>query len=524
LFASSFAKLVIHRARYADRSRTRFMYSPATPVSMPEVLMRFALVRLSLAMFAIASQAVAGPFDIANKKPESAFVVASTTTDASALPPAALPPMHLREQSVVASLSADQLRQLGKIGSSKRIPLPADAAEYLTLRVSAGETSRIVRILRTPTGEFLVPLDDAKAKFAQVVIDDALTPLLIDLSAFAGSTTKLADDPKPGEVKRLTADALRASPITLDAGNLKARFTYGGAPLEPTTRKIADEAVFVRLPKKFDPRLAHGLLVYVHPGPTSGIHAEMHAVLDELNMIAVAPDNVPNDRHRVDRMQLTLDAIATACNRYIIDPDRIHVTGVSGGGKIATHTWAAAPDIIDGVIAIVGVGSYENMRRDDGKYWRGDFSKPLGVAMKNLKAGRIAAITGDEDGNQDYIRKALAIMKGDGITTKLDDYPDMAHEMATPERFALALKWVDEPARVRRDAAESKASEELAAVKAAIPGSADAIDIDTLHNLQSRLETVMAAAPFSEPAWQAADAWRKLQPVSLPHSDAAKPK
>jgi hypothetical protein len=136
----------------------------------------------------------------------------------------------------------------------------------------------------------------------------------------------------------------------------------------------------------------------------------------------------------------------------------------------------------------------------------------------------LVAITGDEDGNQDYIRKALAIMKGDGITTKLDDYPDMPHEMATSERFALALKWVDEPARVRREAAESKASEELDAIKAAIPGSADAIDIDTRHNLQSRLEAVMAAAPFSEPAWQAADAWRKLQPVSPAPSDAAKPK
>jgi poly(3-hydroxybutyrate) depolymerase len=57
-------------------------------------------------------------------------------------------------------------------------------------------------------------------------------------------------------------------------------------------------------------------------------------------------------------MQLTLDAIATACDRYVIDPNRIYVTGVSGGGKIASHTWACAPEIIDGVVAIVGVGSY----------------------------------------------------------------------------------------------------------------------------------------------------------------------
>lgn len=451
----------------------------------------------------LAATARAGPFDVEGSKPDTALVIAPGT-EGNQLK-LNRPAMVQREHGVRAVLAAEQVRQLGRVGTTRRVSMPADATVWVRLRVSAAGVAKDVNVLRDGQGQFLVAADPTTQSHAMVLNDDALASAMIPTMGFSGSLKAHEDDPQPGRTTRLSGQALTPSLVTLDTPTLKTRFTHGGASLDATTRKLSDEAVLIRLPANMDPRIARGLVVYVHPGPQSGIPEAMHDALDELGFIAVAPDNVPNDRHRTDRMQLTLDAIATACDRYVIDPDRIYVTGVSGGGKIASHTWACAPDIIDGVVAIVGVGSYENMKRSDGKYWRGDFEKPLGPQLKHLKAGRLVAITGSEDGNQDYIQRALAVMKGDGLTVRLDDFEGMGHEMATAERFTDALRWVDEPARTKREQAVAKAAELMTGLRVAKP-----IDGDAIAAQRAALANVMQLAPFSEPSWEAAELWSRL--------------
>ncbi|HLP84293.1 MAG TPA: hypothetical protein VK157_08080 [Phycisphaerales bacterium] len=456
----------------------------------------------SAAIVLVAAAAHAGPFDVEGLKPEA---VAMLGSDAIANDlELRRPVMVLREHGVRALLDDEHVRLLGRVGVTKRIPMPTDANVWVRLRVSADGATRDVDVLRDAAGQLLVPAEGAKQGFAMVLNDDAFAQAMLGALGFAGAITRHEDDPQAGRETRLTGPSLTPAIITLDGPTLKARFTHGGGTLEATTRKISDEAVFVRLPAKMDPRIARGLVVYVHPGAKSGVPEAMHAGLDELGFIAVAPDNVPNDRHRVDRMQLTLDAIATACERYVIDPRRIYVTGVSGGGKIASHTWACAPDVIAGVVSIVGVGSYENMKRDDGKYWRGDFEKPVGAQLKQMKAGRIVAITGSEDANQDYIRRALAIMKSDGLTVRLDDFEGMGHEMATAERFADALRWVDEPARTRREQAVTRATDVMLRMR-----GVKVVDVDEKAKQRAELEQVMRNAPFSEPAWEAVEVWKQ---------------
>lgn len=447
--------------------------------------------------------ALAGPFDIEGLKPDAALVLTPGTDTAGTNP--AHPAMVLRENGVRAVLVGEQVRRLGRVGTTRRITMPSDATACMRVRVFAAGVSKDIDVLRDDQGRFLISAGSTTQSHAMVLNDEAFTLAMIPAMGFAGSLASHADDPRPSGTTRLVGPALTPSFVTLDGPTLKARFTHGGATLDATTRKICDEAVFVRLPASMNPKIASGLVVYVHPGPQSGIPEAMHAALDELGFIAVAPDNVPNDRHRVDRMQLTLDAVATGCDRYVIDPERIYVTGVSGGGKIASHTWACAPDIVSGVVAMVGVGSYENMRRSDGKYWRGDFEKPLGPQLKHMKAGRLAAITGSEDGNQDYIQRALAIMKGDGLTVRLDDFEGMEHEMATPERFADALRWVDEPARTKRDQAVARAAELMTGLRVA-----KATDVESIAAQRAALAQVMQLAPFSEPSWEAAELWSRV--------------
>jgi hypothetical protein len=97
-------------------------------------------------------------------------------------------------------------------------------------------------------------------------------------------------------------------------------------------------------------------------------------------------------------------------------------------------------------------------------------------------------------------------MKGDGLTVRLDDFDGMGHEMATPERFADSLSWVDEPARTKREQAVARASEMMIGLRVAKP-----TDVEAIAGQRAALAQVMQLAPFSEPAWEAAELWSRVR-------------
>jgi pimeloyl-ACP methyl ester carboxylesterase len=439
-----------------------------------------------------------------------------------------LPDMLARQHGVLHELTSQELAQLLKVGSqTKPARNVGDATPIMRLRlIGAGKPNESKPSEGKPTdGKPAASLPAALtfidrvislADTGEVVIEGEPRLLLTDdrwqalaLSLRAASSggpasiegRVLSPAPVAGVPRELKGEELVPSSIVFDGSTLKERFTRSGATLQPVQRTLQNEKMFLRLPRDNRPkceRIARGLIVYLHPAPQSGVPQELHAVLDELSLICIAPDNVGNDRDRVQRMQLALDAIATAQHLCTIDASRIYLVGLSGGGKIGTHTWAAAPDVVQGVCAIVAVGSYEHMRRSDGKYWQGDFLKPASKTLATMSKQRLAAITGDKDGNQDYIRKALAVMDGDGLTTKLYDFADLGHEFPSAARVRDAVWWIDEPARTKAEEKNKLASDIM---KPSQPAPAKDKELPRKDVLLRALE----AAPFSEAAWQAAE-------------------
>ncbi len=131
--------------------------------------------------------------------------------------------------------------------------------------------------------------------------------------------------------------------------------------------------------------------------------------------------------------------------RYLVDPRRVYITGVSGGGQISTHLWLCFLDVFTGAIPIVALGSYENIPAGEGKIWPATFSKPVAKLFKLAEGHRCAAMTGGKDMNEKPVNGAAESLKRDGLKVKVYDYPDMGHTVPTAERFTEAVKWVDEP-------------------------------------------------------------------------------
>jgi hypothetical protein len=267
--------------------------------------------------------------------------------------------------------------------------------------------------------------------------------------------------------------------------------------LEVPVRDLGSESLLVRLPRNFDPKAAYGVVVYIDPGTQANIYPEFDAAADELGLIFVAAVRTGNTVHRAIRYQLALDGLATVSERFLIDPRRVYVAGISGGGQIATHLWLCFPDIFTGAVPIVALGSYEDISAGPDKLWQATFRKPSPKVFRMAVPHRCAAMTGGQDMNQVPIKGAAKALSHDGLSVRVFDYPDMGHGVPTAPRFTEAVKWVDEPyAKVR--------AKEVDAAAAALAK----IESDTTLAGEARtkaLVEVTKVGPWTPSAWRAID-------------------
>lgn len=285
----------------------------------------------------------------------------------------------------------------------------------------------------------------------------------------------------------------------LDKHTHDARLFAGRrTPVRGTDRLLMNETLTVRLPVGYDGSPA-GVLVWIDPTPGGVPLDPVPEACDELGLICVGAKNAGNERPSTDRMQLALDSVATAGAHFRIDPERVHVAGMSGGGRISSMLWGAFPDVFRGAVPIVGLNCYAQVEAPDGKIWAAAFRKPKGELMKRLLGNRIAPISGANDFNYEQMRAYAAVYKRDDFQLRFFEQEGMGHEMPSREVLVEALRWVDEPYQADRAEATKRAQDLLDAYTAEFGER-------TPHNddERSQLIDVTRVGPWTEPAWTAA--------------------
>ena len=158
-----------------------------------------------------------------------------------------------------------------------------------------------------------------------------------------------------GEVAEFPGDP-RVSPIVLDEATVRDRLNAGRpTELPPTDRYLPDEQLFIRLPAGYTPRRPAGLVVWIDPTDSGRPPEGFSPAADAMNLIMIGAADAGNPRLATDRYQLALDAVASASSRFHIDPARVYVTGVAGGGGISSGRAVVLPDRFAGRVASVGV-------------------------------------------------------------------------------------------------------------------------------------------------------------------------
>lgn len=356
--------------------------------------------------------------------------------------------------TVLATYTQDTARQRSILrravrGQRMAEALVADAATLGWLRATSPHGERLVRLFLTGDGTVVARGAVRDRDIYMRCADELLAPFRHEWLIATGAAAEAQRQENGTELERearmaWTGDQLIASPWLLTDERIRERVFRGtGVRAMGTKRRLRDETIHVRLPPARETDEAPGLLVWVTPQDKWILPAQYRLACDELNLVLVGAEGIGNDRDVADRLQLSMDAVATVVGNMAIDTSRIYVSGVSGGGRCTSMLWAAFPEVFTGAMPIVGMNCYRNVPSSPGRYWRKGFGLPKKERLELLRTRPFAPITGPEDFNYPEMTAAAEFYRSDGFVFRLFDIPGMGHTMAEEQHVLEAVRWLD---------------------------------------------------------------------------------
>ena len=146
---------------------------------------------------------------------------------------------------------------------------------------------------------------------------------------------------------------------------------------------------------------------------------------------------------------MALDAVFNMQKHYNIDPNRVYVSGVSGGGRASSSTAFHHSDVYAGGIFIIGANFWRNLKvpGKSGKVWKAGYLKPQQFFLRRAKRkGRYVLLTGEKDSD----REQMHLFYNEGYKKYLNhvmyiEVPGMEHTIPPPEWFEQAIEFLDRP-------------------------------------------------------------------------------
>jgi predicted esterase len=262
-----------------------------------------------------------------------------------------------------------------------------------------------------------------------------------------GSTTTPAieaAEPQSGAFHATFTEQDPRSPIQAQ----HARHRIGVTDLQKYV--LANESFEVYVPDDYDPATPYGILVWVNAGDSGRIPRGWDAVVKQHKLIFIGANQSGNRRGVAVRFGLAMDGVHNLKQKYNIDDARIYVTGVSGGGKVASMLGVLYPDVFQGAVPIVGVSYFHGVPlvEDPTRGWAPDYVRPPAATYEMAQQQtRFVLITGSRDMNHDSIvgtyQRGFLV---DGFQhVELYDVPEMGHGLPPVEYMDKAIDTLDAP-------------------------------------------------------------------------------
>ena len=194
---------------------------------------------------------------------------------------------------------------------------------------------------------------------------------------------------------------------------------------------VNEEIVWnMHVPESYDPNVPAGLMVYISPSDQGLMPRGWQPVIDEENLIWISASASGNEVLVAKRMIYAVLAPQIATASYKIDPDRVYLSGFSGGGKVSGMVAINFANIFRGAIYICGA-----------QFWSEDRPQMLSQVEKN----RYVFLTGSEDFNRDLTYRIFRKYESAGLeNVELINVPRMTHQNPSTHYFRKAINFLDQ--------------------------------------------------------------------------------
>lgn len=185
----------------------------------------------------------------------------------------------------------------------------------------------------------------------------------------------------------------------------------------------------VFVPEDYDSTKPPGLLVYMSPTYSGNIPRPWQQVLARKNLIWIGANNAGNSVNVQRRALFALIAPNVIRQDYAVDPERIYITGLSGGGKMASMMSTEYAHIFKGAVFNCGV-----------EFW--DRHPPR--RFEAVKQNRYVFVTGEHDQALRPTKRVYGRYRKAGVPNiKLMVIAGMGHENPDADHLTEALDFLD---------------------------------------------------------------------------------
>ena len=265
------------------------------------------------------------------------------------------------------------------------------------------------------------------------------------LFLFMATSLALAADDTPAQIKITLRSPHSAIP------DIAKRLIWSMDVMRDTAPEmeydLANESFTLYVPKTYDGAEDYGVFVFVDPGGDGRIAPVWRELVDKHKLIWIGPNGAGNVRATWVRIGLALDAAEHVRLNYKIDPRRVYIGGVSGGGRISSISAIGFPEVFSGGLYIVGCNFYRDLPATDqpGRFRPKTFSPPPAKQLAHAKAqGRYVFLTGETDINRHETKANEAGYRRDGFrNTVYLEVPGMGHQLPSPEWLEKGLAFLD---------------------------------------------------------------------------------
>jgi hypothetical protein len=213
--------------------------------------------------------------------------------------------------------------------------------------------------------------------------------------------------------------------------------------------KIQEETFEVFVPDNYTKDKPFGVVVWVNSGDGGGMPKQYKEIFKKHKLIWIGANKGGNKEDTRRRANLALDARHNIMKLYNIDPNRVYISGTSGGGKASSLTAFSFPTLFKGGIFCIGVAVWQRVQVPGGNsFWPSKFAKPIPTSRMKVisKEGRYALMTGDKDFNQKEIKAYYDQVFSKSLENcKYYQTPGLGHSRIPAEWYEKAIIQLDEP-------------------------------------------------------------------------------